>query len=202
MRADRSDAVPTDGALDAEIRAALAVEPSPAFHARVRARIADEGPVRGHRRLWTYSGLAAIGTIGAIVVIAAFVPWSSPRAPRTAPHAMLAARASVGFAMPVPSRARSRLRSAKAFALHGADLHGVAQRGVAPGGVAQRMPEVLLAPDETRALRALISGVRDGRIDLRAVAMAAPAPAVMELAPIETLAIPLIVIAPVEGVRQ
>jgi hypothetical protein len=69
------------------------------------------------------------------------------------------------------------------------------------GHLAAAESEVLLAPDETRALHALIAGVRDGRIDLRPVATAAPPPDVMDLAPIEPLAIPPIVIAPVEGVQ-
>jgi hypothetical protein len=61
-------------------------------------------------------------------------------------------------------------------------------------------PEVLLAPDETRALRALIAGVRDGRIDL-APSLRASRPAVMELEPIRKLVIAPITIAPIEGVH-
>jgi hypothetical protein len=62
-------------------------------------------------------------------------------------------------------------------------------------------PEVLLEPGETRALRALIAGVREGHIDLTPV-IEASTPSVMELEPIRDLVIAPIVIAPVEGVRQ
>jgi hypothetical protein len=195
MRAEEPiDAFSTDAALDAEIRRALAVDPSPAFQAGVRARIADGRPERALRGLWAYCGLAAIG---AVALIAAVVSWPAPRTPQPAPPPTLSARASIGLAPPILPRTAARRLFPAAETTRG-------DRRLLPaeaGHPAAPEPEVLLAPDETRALRALIAGVRDGRIDLRPVAKAAPPPDVMDLAPIETLAIPPIVIAPVEGVH-
>jgi hypothetical protein len=189
-----TDAAPTDAALDAEIRHALAVDPSPAFQARVRARIAGERPERALRGLWAYCSLAAIG---AVVSIVAFASWPAARTPRPAASTRLAAHASIGFAPPISSGAGTRPLFPAAEAARGDRRLSTAETG----HLAAAESEVLLAPDETRALHALIAGVRDGRIDLRPVATAAPPPDVMDLAPIEPLAIPPIVIAPVEGVQ-
>ena len=67
--------------------------------------------------------------------------------------------------------------------------------------------EILLDPTETRALRGLIAGVRDGRVDLSAVQQnAIPAP--MDLAPVTDIVTAPITIDPIapqpgaEGVRQ
>ena len=70
-----------------------------------------------------------------------------------------------------------------------------------------REPEVLVSAAEAAALRNLIRGVRDGRIDIPPF-LDASAPTVMELAPLTDIAIPPIVIEPLasndgaEGVRQ
>jgi hypothetical protein len=63
-------------------------------------------------------------------------------------------------------------------------------------------PEILIDAREVAALRALIRGAGNGLIDLRPV-VAATAPRVMELSPIDDVAIAPIVIVPLEeGARQ
>jgi hypothetical protein len=65
---------------------------------------------------------------------------------------------------------------------------------------------VLLDPAETRALRALIAGVRDGRVELSG-AQHSTTPAPMALAPVTEIVIAPITIEPIapqsgaEGVR-
>ena len=71
---------------------------------------------------------------------------------------------------------------------------------------APREPEVLIDPAETRALRRLIAGTRDGSLDLSA-ALRATTPTAMDLPPIDALAIAPLTIDPLtpsgeEGVRQ
>ena len=68
-------------------------------------------------------------------------------------------------------------------------------------------PEVLIDAREASALRALILGTRDGRVDLEPV-LRASTPSAMDLPPIGAIDIPVITIDPItpgtgeEGVRQ
>jgi hypothetical protein len=66
-------------------------------------------------------------------------------------------------------------------------------------------PEILLDPAETRALRRVIAGARDGSLDLSA-ALRATTPTAMDLPPIDALVIAPLTIDPLtpsgeEGVR-
>jgi hypothetical protein len=67
--------------------------------------------------------------------------------------------------------------------------------------------DVLIDAREASALRALIRGARDGRVDLEQV-LRASAPTPMDLPPVAAIEIPLIAIDPIapgpgeEGVRQ
>jgi hypothetical protein len=61
MHDPRDEGPLSDAALDRAIEQALAVEPSPAFAARVRSRVASETPLR-QRRGWLIAGLAACAT--------------------------------------------------------------------------------------------------------------------------------------------
>jgi hypothetical protein len=56
--------------------------------------------------------------------------------------------------------------------------------------------EILLDPAETRALRGLIAGVRDGRVDLSAAQMSTT-PAAMDLEPLADIVINPITIEPI-----
>jgi TonB family protein len=69
MQDDRSGNALTESAIDREIERALAVEPSPEFVARVRARIASEPPPVAWRVPWIFTAVGA--TVGAILVVVA-----------------------------------------------------------------------------------------------------------------------------------
>ena len=186
MNADRFDETPDDTALDREIRALLAVEPSPHFHASARRRIANASVSADRRRHpWWLGAVATAAVLTALVVVA---PSQRP-----APRPALAARRVAVFS---PAIAQAMRRMSPEIAPASGRMSS------AKRDLAQTFnPAILLAPDETRALRALIAGVREGRIDLTPVTRAAT-PDVMDLEPIHNLAIAPIVIAPVEGERQ
>jgi len=183
MDPQRHDAI-TDPALDAEIRRALAVDPSPEFLARVRTRIADE-PVSGSGRLsWVVVAPAVFAVaLVAIIAISQRVPT---RTQKPAPLVLIA-RFSIGTgALISPPSVAEAFRPAIA--------------GLKPRATGVRSePEVLLAADEMKALRQLILGIQEGRIEL-ASALAAP--------PVDDIAIEPIAITPIppmtgeQGVRQ
>jgi len=195
---------------DQEIRNALRVDPSPEFLARVRTRIASEPTPSAWRWSWT---LAAAGALVATVLIA--VVLSRPRHQHPpAPdgvHAFTPAEAPAGPTLqqtePAGSTAIRRpgplgpgdRRSAKAAAHATPVVSG-------SGRTVTREAEVLLDPSETRALRALITGGYDGRVDL-AVLQRDPSRAPMDLDPIAGIIIAPITIEPIappsgaEGVR-
>jgi hypothetical protein len=191
MRRERFRDPWADAELDGEIRALLTVDPSPQFHASVRIRIANE-PAAINRRRLRWLGAAAMAAAAAVTAFMVVAPSRSAPAIST-----LTARSSVHLALPESPRAR-RLASD----VVSSDIVSPARRTSVrrPRDAPPSEPEILLAPDETRALRALIAGVREGRIDLTPVSQATT-PDVMELEPIRNLVIPLIVIAPVEGVQ-
>jgi hypothetical protein len=199
MMAERLDESADDVALDREIRRLLAVELSPHFHSSVLRRIAH-APVTVHRPArWRIAAVAAAMVFAVAITFRVERPAPMPSARNAVDHALPAASPAqirrvddAGRDTETPSAERlNPEHTARASASHRAAPTHAPTVGAA----------VLLSPDETRALRALIAGVSAGRIDMTAVVKAAPPPPVMEFEPIETLAIPPIVIAPVEGVR-
>jgi hypothetical protein len=189
---------------DQEIRDALRVDPSPAFLARVRTRIASEPAPSAWRWSWT---IAAVGAMAATVLIA--VVMSRPRhekppAPDVA-HAFTPAEAPAGSTLqqtepagstavrrPGPS-ASARLEAPRAPARLAEAQSAKADSRTVP---AQMASEILLDPAETRALRGLIAGVRDGRVDLSAAQMSTT-PAAMDLEPLADIVINPITIEPI-----
>jgi hypothetical protein len=199
MDAQRRDEM-TDAALDRELQSLLGVEPSPGFVARVRTRIASEpSPSRSWFGAW---GLLASAVVVAAIVLVAV---NLPRPHRSnRPSSPLAARALA--ALRVPEVAPRLGIADEAPAVHvdrstRTPLLAVAERRP------PAEPEVLVDPREAAALRALIFGTRDGRIDLAPV-LNASKPAVMELPPVGDIEIRELTIDPIapatgeEGVRQ
>jgi len=177
-----------DAALDREIQMLFAVEPSPQFRAGVRVRIANEPAAAERRHLWWLGAAAMTAALTASVI---FTPSRPARQNPT-----LTGRSIVDLILPESSTPR-RLPSDGGVP---ADAASPFRRAPArPRHTRPAEPEILLAPDETRALRALIAGVHAGRIDLTPVSQATT-PDVMELEPIHNLVIAPIAIAPVEGV--
>jgi hypothetical protein len=195
MDAERSGWPMNDTAIVREIQAALAVDPSPEFIARVRTRIAAEPVTSG---FWTRRPWATVLAAVAAGVIAFAVVMSRPR-----------------DLAPVGSSARDiELESSLAPVVSGFSrtVDGTAEAGHSGSGSRARKvatvraePEILLDPAETRALRRLIAGTRDGSLDLSA-ALRATTPTAMDLPPIDLIAIAPLTIDPLtpsgeEGVR-
>jgi hypothetical protein len=188
---------------DREIQDALKVDPSPEFLARVRTRIANEPAPSPWRWSWN---LVTAGALAAAAVIAVVI--ARPAAPR--PERVQAARpaetrpeARAPERQPAPPSHLAKPgaeRSAAGFAHHRAPLVSGFSRTAAAG------PEILIDPRQARALRQLIAGVRDGRVDLSA-AQKSVTSAPMELAPVTDIVIAPITIEPLaplsgaEGVR-
>jgi len=87
-----------DTALEREIERALAVDPSPEFLVRVRARIADEPAPASRGFGWLFAGVATVAAAAALVLAMRMV--SPARPPAAAP--LLASR-SIGSAVVVPA---------------------------------------------------------------------------------------------------
>jgi len=231
MDADRRDEALTGSALDREIRAALDVDPSPEFLARVRAGIASEPKQAAWRWSWMF---AAAGAMAAVIAIAAVVSRSNEMSSMFPADRMpLPARTVAPFSQPLagshgivpvllvgsgfswtepgrtgPGRTEGNprsttARSAKAFALQPRET----ARSAEALALQPREPEILIDPRESVALRRLIAGTRDGTLDLSA-SLQATTPAAMDLPPVTDLVIaPLTIeaLAPIEGaegVRQ
>jgi hypothetical protein len=161
--------------LNADIRRALAVEPSPEFLARVRTRIASE-PAPSRHVLWMWAASAIVAT--ALVIIAAIV-----RRPAAPIPPLASAPLAVGAIGSIPAMARD-----DAFLRRGVSIRS---ERTAPTRVREvkREPEVLIAADEAKALRQLILGVQEGRIQL--------APALAASARLEAITIEPIIITPI-----
>jgi hypothetical protein len=183
--------------IDDEIKHALRVDPAPEFVARVRTRIANEPQQSPWRWSWIVVSAAAVAASLTIAIV-----WSRPQetivpAPDVAQAVRGAAPPSAEAFAP-PSVKAFAPPSAGAFALAAASPRRSAKAFALP---AAAEPEILLDPAETRALRALIAGVRDGRVDLTPVQTAA-APTAMDLEPVADIVIaPLTIdpIAPLSG---
>lgn len=122
--------------IDRELHAALDIDPSPDFLARVRQRVASEPEPRGWRAWWVVPVAAA--AIGALVVVV----WQTPVPdPPEAEH-LLASR--VPAALVVVPR-----------------LSGHPPSPARPGVASRRVdaaPAVLIDANESRALRRLVFG--------------------------------------------
>jgi hypothetical protein len=200
MDADRRDEI-TDAALDGELQSMLDVAPSPQFVARVRTRIVDEpSPSRPWLSAFTLAASAVV--VAAIVMVA--VSIGRPHSPVEPASALDARRLSPLEVPSVVSGLSGTIPVGSRSAIHRAEAQS------APNVAARqesKTPEILVDPREATALRALIFGARQGRIDLTPV-LAASTPAVMELPPVVDIDIPAITIEPIapgtgeEGVRQ
>jgi hypothetical protein len=188
MDSRRHDAV-TDAAVDREICRALAVDPSPEFLASVRTRIASEPEPVAWRLSWVLAAPAVVAvTVVAIVAVSRWPP-ASTHAP-----APLTARTFVGATALVSPPLTSAQAVRPVVAGRPRTAH------------VTRESEVLIAADEARALRALIAGVREGRIVLTPELNAVPATS--EPLSVDGIAIDPITITPIApvtgetGVRQ
>jgi hypothetical protein len=158
-------------ALDRELAAALSVEPSPEFRARVRARIVAEPAPSSS---WQWWGLAVAGALAA----AGMVVFTLPRAKAVAqPDRVEARTVPAEAARPAP-RADVVTKPTPATAR------------VEKGSVSAE-PEVLIDTYEARAIRALVDRARGEQIELTPLVVAPPPM-------MEAHAVQAIYIAPIE----
>ena len=180
-----------DDALDREIRRLLAVDPSPAFEARVRERVAAEPAPNAWRagRLWMAFGTAAAT---AALVLAVAVPRLDPPADTGAEPA--GAIAGVGDLAPPSSGAATRRETdrpvsdlsppataepdtatgpaaADATARGSRDVPGRPAPAATPPGP-PRFSRVVFSASETAALRRLLAQARDRQVFVSAAAEA------------------------------
>jgi hypothetical protein len=202
MDADRRSEV-TDAALDSELQAMLGVDPSPEFVARVRTRIADQpSPSSSWFGAWSIAASIAVAVAAAMVVLV-LSRDASNGAPSERP--VLDSRTAIRPAWPMPDLTGLVLGGSDRPAPRAGRSRTAARQE--PTAPARAEPEILVDAREAAALRALIFGAQQGRIDL-APMLAASTPAVMELPPVVDIAIPDITIEPLapgtgaEGVRQ
>jgi hypothetical protein len=189
-----------DEALDRDIERALAVDPSPDFTARVRARIAEEPPPSARGFGWLFAGvtasaLAAAGVIVMIVLRPA--PSTGPSERSLAARSLAAGAGSLPAGMPGLRDDRGTTH----------DEHRTTHPARRTSNDERRTTSVepLFDARETAALQRLIASVRDARVDL-APLMREAQPAPMEFEPVQDLVIPTITIEPlvsggVEGER-
>jgi hypothetical protein len=217
MDAHRSGDTVTESAIDRELQAMLDVDPSPEFVARVRARVADE-PQRS--TWWLSWKLATAVAISAVVVLAIVGSRSRERSTGTATVVARSGAPAVpqgpsrveDIAPPLARESGEPRRSAPTRVTRVTREAPNVVRAIRPAQAAGKPsppgePEILIDARESSALRALILGARDGRVDLEPV-LHASTPSVMDLPPVAAIDIPLIVIDPIapgtgeEGVRQ
>lgn len=176
-----------DAALERDIERALAVDPSPEFLVRVRARIADEpAPSRGFG--WLFAGIATVAAAAALVLAVRMV--APARRPEAAP---LLASKSIGSTVVVPAVVPGTVGPASAYAA--ARLRRDEQAGHYVPKVNARTAEPLFDARETTALQRLIADVRDARVDLAPLAKEGPMP----LPAMDPLVISPIVIEPLDS---
>jgi hypothetical protein len=208
-----------DAALEREIERALAVDASPEFLVRVRARIADEPAPASRGFGWLFAGVATLAAAATLVLAVRMVLPARP--PATAP--LLASR-SIGSAIVVPTVGPAIVGPAEAghyvpnerldrnqYVVSGFSRTLPESAGFSrtlresPGfsrTAATRTAEPLFDTHETTALQRLIADVRDARVDLTPLAKEGPMP----LPTMDPLVISPIVIEPlassgIEGER-
>jgi hypothetical protein len=201
----------TDRDLDRELDAALEIDPSPEFLARVRMRIESEprrapwplGVPVGARR-WAVVGLGALAVAALAVAVirpgrsesprpvnqvAGMVPPASAPSPPSAPVLSpapvppSAEVASPGSGIVGPAAARSRARRAAPAATVAA-------------------PPVLVAANEVAALERLFARAREGRVDMSALPdQPDPPVASAPLAPIDAIDVAPISVSPLSPIE-
>jgi hypothetical protein len=150
----------SDAALDRELDAALNVDPSPEFQARVRLRVARDEAATGWRFEWRLAGvMAAVATL-ALAVITLW-PAAQPSVPRAAVTAVPAVAEATTSERPVPpSVALPTTPRIAGPGLQASPAEAPPTRLTALAPIVLPLPEVLVSADEVRAYEMLFAIVR------------------------------------------
>jgi hypothetical protein len=183
----------TETALDREIAEALAVDPSPEFVARIRQRVAGQpAPVA-----WPVSWTVYAGALAAAAAVVLLVLSRGPQ-PAMVP---LGARA-----IPAAGRSPDVASALSRTTPRGASRSGSPRLPSASKEEPKADPEVIVDVREANALRALIAGASEERVDATPlVALLAEMAAPLQLSEIVFSPItiePLVPDPGGEGVRQ
>jgi len=177
-------------ALDLAIQAALDVDPSPEFLARVRARIADEPPARR----WTIT-LIPVAAAAATFAILALLVVNTSRHPVSEPVRPTTARADGA----VGSIASAALPEPAPYAPPAPDTPQV--RGSVTPRPARAAATTRLS-DEARGLQALVNTINRGNVIVVADDNIGRRPTEIRDLEIATLTIPSISVEPIAPVAQ
>ena len=159
MDSQREIGAMTDEALEREIEAALAVDPSPEFRARVRARIASKAVSEAQWRVrWDVltAGVALASVLAVVMFFRADQKRLGGEVEQSHPTAILREEAPIA-AIPPTTVAHPAAPVAPERQI--ADGTRASTRDSIP------FPEVVIAPEETAGLRSLMALVSDGRFD-------------------------------------
>jgi hypothetical protein len=183
-----------------ELRAAVNVEPSPAFEARVRRATHEQhraGTVwPGPRRAWLWSVVAGGAVAAAVIAVFLLRPGDtgSPSAVAMAQPQPTAASATLPRSIQQPATIATRLERKPPVATRRAARAASADR------VTRREPDVLVPPDQAVALARLLEGVSEGRVmigatkamdaDVTIAPLSDPTPVTITDVRIESLPVP------------
>jgi hypothetical protein len=139
-----------------DLRRALAIEPSPAFAARVRMAVAGTAQQRPQ---WMWARIGAVG-LGAVMIAATVSMWLRPG---VSPDQGLAVPAGpsidIAGSLSGPSAAMTKSGGGSVAAEVPASSSAKFRRRV-------REPEIIVPPGQATALARLIEGIRDGHTTL------------------------------------
>jgi hypothetical protein len=185
----------SDAALDRELDAALNVEPSPEFVARVRMRVADEAVAAGWWPRWQF----VTAGIGAVTIAVAAGLWSMDRnvgtafrRPEPSSTVSLFAR-DVALPAAVIARAPSRVTTSPMVAAVG-QTRRPARVANEPREIS--LDDVIVSAEDRRGFEALLVAIEERRLPW----LPQPEPAV-DSAPPAPIEIPDVTIEPLELLR-
>jgi hypothetical protein len=160
MRERRPDEPLTDASLDREIEAAVAVDPSPEFLARVRARVGSESiqTLWWRRREWVVPATA----VAMVAIAVAVVTWLGPR-PGALPEVTVTVT-PLRDSVPIAPRVGAPERASRALATRPRFPRAVAR--VPP--VSHGLPEVVVSDNEIKGFALLITSLRQREVSLPA----------------------------------
>jgi hypothetical protein len=200
---DHTDEAPlTDEALDRQLEAVFAVEPSPEFIARIRSRLATEPmrprwPIGWSPVAWSAGGLS----LAAAALLVAFLWAPSDDVTQSAVDHAIGTPAVVDVDTVRPELPASGGITGSALAQVPRRARMVSRSRRPTVGAQRSEPAVVIAADEAAALRDLFTKSSEGRI---VAAMSPELPAVPgTLAPIAIIEVPPISmnpLAPIEAV--